>query len=67
MGGGDGWRDGVVVPSLQNPVAGWTNVPRERPDDGEEAERRRRRREVMVLHEGDGRVEETDIIRPPRR
>lgn len=29
-----------------------------------EAERRRRRREAMVLHEGNGRVEEGDIIRP---
>ena len=47
-------------------TAGWNAVPRERPspDDGEA---RRRRREVMVLHEGDGRIAEEDIIRPPGR
>ena len=67
---GDGWTDpsasagaGVVVPSVANPVAGWTNVPRERPPESE-AERRRQRREAMVLREGDGGVEEGDIIRP---
>lgn len=54
-----------IVPSEENPVAGWTNVPRERPVAGEdEAERRRSRREAMVLHEGEGGVLESDIIRP---
>lgn len=52
----------VVIPSDDNPVAGWTNVPRERPAE-DEVERRRRRREAMVLRESDGRVEESDIIR----
>lgn len=67
---GDGWADptasagtGTLIPSLENPVAGWTNVPRERPTESE-AERRRRRREAMVLREGEGGVEEGDIIRP---
>ena len=57
----------MVVPSAEDPVAGWTSVPRERPVDDvgdEEVERRRRRREAMVLHEGSGRVVEGDIIRP---
>ena len=64
--GGDGWYGPTLVPSSQDPVAGWTNVPRERPVDGdaEEMERRRRRREAMVLHEGAGAVREDDIIRP---
>ena len=64
--GGEGWAEGMVIPSPQNPVAGWTNVPRERPvdHDAEEFERRRRRREAMVLHEGSGQVVEGDIIRP---
>jgi hypothetical protein len=64
--GGDGWSGQTLVPSSQDPVAGWTNVPRERPVDGdaEELERRRRRREAMVLHEGAGAVREDDIIRP---
>lgn len=53
----------VVIPSIEDPVAGWTNVPRERPAE-DEATRRRRRREAMVLREGDGGVEESDIIRP---
>lgn len=54
-----------LVPSEENPVAGWTNVPRERSGTrGEdEAERRRRRREAMVLREGDGGAVEDDIIR----
>ena len=69
-GGSDGWvnQHQEVVPSTEDPVAGWTNVPRERPlDDGEEDwESRRRRREAMVLHEGEGRVVEGDIIRPRR-
>lgn len=66
--GGAEWADGGVVPSALNPVAGWTDVPRERPFGGdvEEVERRRNRREAMVLHEGAGRVEESDIIRPAR-
>ena len=60
------WPGEVLVPSSQNPVAGWTNVPRERPlnGDDEEVERRRRRREAMVFHEGAGAVREDDIIRP---
>lgn len=33
-------------------------------DEALETERRRRRREAMVLHEGSGRLEEGDIIRP---
>lgn len=53
----------VVIPSDDDPVAGWTNVPRERPT-ADEAERRRRRREAMVLRESEGGVEESDIIRP---
>ncbi|GIZ43747.1 hypothetical protein CKM354_000696300 [Cercospora kikuchii] len=52
--------------------AGWDRIPAPiRPTfasgglQGSEAEdRRRRHREAMVLHEGDGRVEEEDIIRP---
>lgn len=66
VAGGDGWADAMVVPSPQNPVAGWTSVPRERPvdDDIEETERRRRRREAMVLHDGAGTIGEEDIIRP---
>jgi hypothetical protein len=49
-------------------VAGWVQVPRERPavNDAAEVERRRRRREAMVLHEGSGRVGEDDIFRPQR-
>ena len=61
--------DGLIVPSREHPVAGWTNVPRERPprtENLEELERRRRRREAMVLHEGSGRVNEDDIFRPRR-
>ena len=67
MDDGDGWADpsGGVVPSVRDPVAGWVNVPRERPADADEVEQRRRRnREAMVLHEGDGGVVEEDIIRP---
>ena len=46
-----------IVPTVQNPVAGWTNVPRERPSvDGNLEEtpdmQRRRRREAMVMHDG---------------
>lgn len=54
-----------LVPSEENPVAGWTNIPRERSGTrGEdEAGRRRRRREAMVLREGDGGAVEDDIIR----
>ena len=65
-GGGVRWPGEVLVPSPQSPVAGWTNVPRERPFNGddEELERRRRRREAMVLHEGSGAVREDDIFRP---
>ena len=73
MGGfeidGDSWTNpsasagAVVIPSSENPVAGWTNVPRERPTESE-ADARRRRREAMVLREIDGLVEESDIIRP---
>lgn len=46
-----------VVPSEADPVAGWVNVPRERPDD-DDAERdpRRRRREAMVMHDGGGHM-----------
>lgn len=61
-----GSRD--VVPSIENPVAGWENVPRERglrtQADGSVAESRRRRREAMVLHEGAGAVTGDDIFRP---
>ncbi|KAK3714672.1 hypothetical protein LTR37_007652 [Vermiconidia calcicola] len=61
----DSTAEREIVPSEENPVAGWTNVPRERPVAGEdEAERRRNRREAMVLHEGEGGVLESDIIRP---
>ena len=65
-GGGAEWADGIVVPSPLNPVAGWTDVPRERPLSGDvdELERRRNRREAMVLHEGAGSLAESDIIRP---
>lgn len=35
-------------------------------EDDSETERRRLRREAMVLHEGDGRLLEEDIIRPRR-
>lgn len=56
---------GVVVPSIEDPVAGWENVPRERDGDGDgDADARRRRREAMVLHEGAGAVTGQDIIRP---
>jgi hypothetical protein len=62
-------NDGLV-PSVERPIAGWTAIPRARParsGEGEaESERRRRRREAMVLHEGDGGVEEDDIIRTRR-
>ena len=60
-----------VVPSIENAVAGWTDVPRPRSPaangDADEVERRRRRREAIVLHEGAGRLEERDIIRPVER
>lgn len=46
-------------------TAGWDAIPRPRPGM-EEGEARRRRREAMVLHEGDGRIGEEDIIRPSR-
>lgn len=48
----------------QLPVAGWTAVPRESLESAEGAEVRRNRREAIVLHEGAGGVEESDIIRP---
>lgn len=59
----------VVVPSIEDPVAGWENVPRERAlngveEDGDDAETRRRRREAMVLHEGSHAITRDDIIRP---
>lgn len=62
-------EEDAVVPSIENPVAGWTDVPRERTSsiphsDIDEVERRRRRREAIVLHDGVGRLEERDIIRP---
>lgn len=58
---------GWVVPSIENPVAGWTDVPTQRLDpvangDDDEVRRRRTRREAMVLHEGSGRLVEEDII-----
>jgi hypothetical protein len=63
-------NDTDIVPSIENPVAGWTNVPRQRMSiddrDSEEAQARRRRREAMVLHEGEDEVREGDIIRPRR-
>lgn len=60
---------GVIVPSIEDPVAGWEDVPRERALNGtdgagDDAEARRRRREAMVLHEGEGAVTGSDIIRP---
>lgn len=65
VNGGNAWVGGFV-PSADDPVAGWTDVPRERPVglNEEEVERRRRRREAMVLHEGAGALREDDIIRP---
>jgi hypothetical protein len=63
-------NDTDIIPSIENPVAGWTNVPRQRMSiddrDSEEAQARRRRREAMVLHEGEDEVREGDIIRPRR-
>ncbi|KAF2764782.1 hypothetical protein EJ03DRAFT_15979 [Teratosphaeria nubilosa] len=61
----------VLVPRLGEPnteFAGWTSIPRARPlrENEVETERRRRRREAMVLHEGDGGVNEDDIFRPQR-
>ena len=63
--GGDAWV-GQFVPSAADPIAGWTDVPRERPMEGddEESERRRLRREAMVFHEGLEALRESDIIRP---
>lgn len=52
-----------IIPSFSEPVAGWTAVPRERPQSGDD-DVRRRRREAVVLHEGAGEVNEDDIIRP---
>lgn len=55
--------DGAEPPfdlNLANPAAF------EGHEDDSEAERRRRRREAMVLHDGDGRLLEEDIIRPRR-
>lgn len=55
------------VPSVRNPVAGWTSVPRERPINGDddndgEVEARRRRREAVVVYEGEEEVEQAGII-----
>lgn len=58
------WADeGDVVPSIENPVAGWTNVPRARPQraDATEAEVRRQRREAVVVHNGSGELWEEDV------
>lgn len=59
---------GMIVPSIEDPVAGWENVPRERAlsgnEEADDAEARRRRREAMVLHEGRGAVTGSDILRP---
>lgn len=57
----------LIVPSIENPVAGWTDIPRQRPasiadSDGDEIRRRRTRREAMVLHEGSGSIVEEDIF-----
>lgn len=62
----------VIVPSVENPVAGWEDVPRQRASHGargtgDGTEARRRRREAMVLHEGGGAVTRGDIIRPRDR
>lgn len=55
-----------LVPNERESVAGWVEVPRERGPQHDESEEEIRtgRREAMVLHEGDGRVEAGDIIRP---
>lgn len=55
----------TIIPSDANPVAGWIDVPHERPaaNDDEELDRRRRRREAMVLREGLGGPIGEDIIR----
>jgi len=78
---GEGEGEGGVVPSVENPVAGWTNVPRARPSGADltEAELRRYRREAVVIHavmeemgegeeenEGPG-LDEEDIINLARR
>ena len=64
---------GTIVPSIDNPVAGWEDVPRARSqqrrlseagsDEIEaEFERRRRRREAVVVHEGAGAITGRDIF-----
>ncbi|KAK5172188.1 uncharacterized protein LTR77_003826 [Saxophila tyrrhenica] len=51
-----------VVPSIEDPVAGWTNVPRARPQPGggtaeeDAAELRRSRREAVVMIDPHGHV-----------
>jgi len=55
----------LFAPGAAAPSAGWDRVPSERPPathSADEAARRRSRREAMVLHEGDGRINESDII-----
>ena len=59
-------REELIIPSEDDPIGGWTAVPRER-DGSVDAESRRRRREAMVLHEGIGGLREDDIIRPRMR
>ncbi|KAK4565521.1 hypothetical protein LTR86_004138 [Recurvomyces mirabilis] len=47
--------EAMIVPSPLDPVAGWTDVPRERtvsPGREDAAEARRRRREAVVVHDG---------------
>lgn len=56
----------ALVPSEDDPVAGWAAVPRERAGSGD-GEMRRRRREAMVLYGGLGSPGEEDIIRPRMR
>lgn len=61
--------DPADVDERERAVAGWERVLHAHPGsrvayDAVETERRRRRREAMVLHEGSGRIEEGDIIRP---
>ena len=62
----DGEQPDVIVPSPASPVAGWTNVPRERSSVEDaalgRAEARRRRREAMVFHDGEGRAGEDIIV-----
>lgn len=71
----EGGRERDLVPSVEDPVAGWTNVPRARPQRAgmTEAELRRQRREAVVinvmmeeLYEWEGEAEgEEEAEEPP--